>query len=512
MVFSDDTFECRLSDIDALTRHIESHCYDLVRRVTSGDPVALLSPQADPPIIRITKPSTRNGYFSLGELWRWRFLKSTKVLPFKRHQACGVKWLHGRSSAILADDMGLGKTLQAIVALEEMKRSGMIDNALVLCPKSLIGTWESEIRLWAPSLCTVALYSSIDRRAWNLVKAQSHVAVTNYDAIRGSRIDRGSFDLVIYDEVHRIKSPNSLNYSAAFRLDPRFSWALSGTPLENHAGDLTAILHLLDRKRVSLSDRRLSPMVLRGVASEYVLRRPRSVISDEVTTVVERTEMIPLSSEQRRAYDAARDCSGSAKTVGSWITTFNRLRGICDYDSETKQSSKVDRTLAIVDAVRNLEEKIVVFSWRLEPLRLVGRALRGRYGSRGVAMMTGQTDATERARIVSAFQSLPEPFALLCSIRATAEGITLTAANHVVFFNEWWNPALNAQARDRVNRIGQKRPVYVYRLRSMGTVESEIDVLLASKSELFQEIVARLANDPGGARQPVPCELRRVVQ
>lgn len=512
IAFSDDTFQCHASDLMDLIKHIERYREDLLRRIDSGTSVALLSPQTDPPVIRVTKRTERSGYFNLGELWRWRFMKRADSIPFKKHQSYGVKWLHCRTAAILADDMGLGKTLQAVAALEEMKRCGKVDNALVLCPKSLIGVWEAEIRLWAPALCTVALYSSVDPKDWNLIKAQCHVAITNYEAIRGDRLDCGSFDLVIFDEVHKLKNPNSLNYSAAYQLNPRFSWGLSGTPLENHAGDLTAILHLLDRKRVSLSDRSLSPSSLRKFAEGYILRRPRGVISDELPDVVERTEMIPLSVEQRRAYDAVRARSGSIKTVGSWITSFNRLRSICDYDPATRTSSKVDRTVAITEAIRELNEKVVVFSWRLEPLRLVRRRVSNLFGTSSVAMITGQTDSATRSSIVRTFQTSSEPFVLLCSIRATAEGLTLHAASHVVFLNEWWNPAVNSQARDRVNRIGQERTVYVYRLRSQGTVESKIDDILISKSKMFQEIVARLADSERVSSEPVPLDMLTIVQ
>lgn len=511
IVFSDDTFECLASDILDLIRYIEANRPDLVQRVSSGESVTLLSPQTDPPVIRVTRRSEHSGYFNLGELWRWRFMKRLDTLPFKKHQSYGVRWLYGRSAAVLADDMGLGKTLQAIAALEEMKRSGLIENALILCPKSLIGVWEAEIKLWEPQLCAVALYSSVDPKEWSLIKTQCHVAITNYETIRGNRLDRDSFDLVIFDEVHKLKNPSSLNYSAAFQLMPRFAWGLSGTPLENHAGDLTAILHLLDRKRVSLSDRHLSPASLRASAAGYVLRRPREVISETLPTVVERTEMIPLSAEQRRTYDAVCERRGSIKTVGSWIILFNKLRSICDYDPATGKSSKVDRVAVITEAIRELDEKVVVFSWRLEPLRLIRRAVSSRYGTSSVAMITGQTDSTIRSSIVKAFQSSSDPFVLLCSIRATAEGLTLTAASHVVFLNEWWNPAVNAQARDRVNRIGQKRTVYVYRLRSQGTVESKIDDLLASKSELFQEIVARLTDGARVSHQPVSRDFLKIV-
>ena len=511
VVFSDDTFMCRHRDVLALISYIRSKRKDLMQRILSGESVELLSPQTDPPLIRVSRRSGHRSYFTLGELWRWRLLRKLSAYPFKAHQSYGYTWLVGRHAAVLADDMGLGKTLQAIAALTEMQRTGSICNALILCPKSLIGVWEAEIKLWASRLCTVALHTSIPARDWRLLETRCHVAITNYEAIRTSRPVSNSFDLVVFDEVHRLKNPSSQNYSAAYDLEPKFAWGLSGTPLENHTGDLTAILHLLDRKRVSHRDRHLAPPTLRSLAADYTLRRPRSVIADELPQVVEMTEMIPLLPEQRRTYDAIRKRSVSIKTIGAWITAFHALRNVCDYDPETRRSAKVDRARVIIQAVRELEEKVVVFSWTIEPLRILYQEVVRRYGAGCVGLITGQTESTTRSSIVKEYQASPDPFVLLCSIRATAEGLTLTAANHVVFINEWWNPSINAQARDRVNRIGQHRTVYVNRLRSVGTVESRLDDLLSSKSALFEEIISRLSGSEHRIGEQPPPELLEVV-
>ena len=466
----------------------------------------VFAPQTDPPIVRVEDRSARRPYFSLGEMWRWRVLRTHAGYPFKEHQIVGARWLYGRLAGLLADDMGLGKTLQAIAAVEQMHRSEKIRNALVVCPKSLIGVWESELSLWAPRLCAVAIYGSIPSQEWAAVSSRCQVAITNYDALRVAHPSTSQFDLVIFDEIHKLKNPNSQVYSAAYCLNPRYTWGLSGTPIENHAGDLTAILHLLDRRRVSLRERYLPRSSLRSLASMYILRRPRRVIEDELPVVLEKTELIPLSAEQKRTYEVVRREALSSKTIGTWISCFNRLRDICDCDPYTKNSPKIDRLLAILEAVHGLGEKLVVFSWKLEPLRLSYSRATGRYGMTSAALITGQTSSQSRSRIVREFQADDSPFVLFCSTRATAEGITLTAANHVVFLNEWWNPAVNAQARDRLNRIGQTREVFLYRLRAAGTVESRLDTLLESKSELFQEVVARLSSTGVGADGSVPTD------
>ena len=508
--FTDETFNCSTQHLVSLVNYIIDNRPEVTRRIRRGDTVSLLAPQADPPIIKITRQSTHDGYFTLGELWRWRFLKHLPAYPFKPHQTVGAQWLRRRPVAVLADDMGLGKTLQAIAALEATQRAGDIRNALIVCPKSLIGVWEAELSLWAPRLCVVALHSRVEPREWRRIAVQCHVAIANYEAIRHSGPAGGSFDLVVFDEIQRLKNPKALSYRAAYALRPPFVWGLSGTPLENHAGDLAAILHLMDRRRVAQSDRHLPAPSFRALAARYMLRRAKTVLSDELPELIEKTELLPLSPEQRSAYDRTRRAQ-SIRSLGAWIACFNKLRDMCDYDPLTKKSSKIDRAAAIINAVKAIGEKIVVFSWRLEPLHLLRQVVSQQHGATAAALITGRTDSMARTGLVLSFQTEDAPFVLLCSTRATAEGLTLTAANHVLFINEWWNPAVNAQARDRVNRIGQRKNVYVYRLRCQGTVESRLDELLESKSALFANIVGRLAVADSSATGEVPAELAALL-
>lgn len=502
-LFADDIFRCETSNIRQLLHHIVITRRDITDRLLAGDTVTILVPQVDPPVIRITNRSEHGMYFNLGELWRWRLLRQLPEYPYKDHQITGAIWLTQRSAAILADDMGLGKSLQAIAAFEHIHRARHIQNALIVCPKSLIGTWEAEFTLWAPRFCIVALHSTLDTQDWNAVAGRCHVAITNYEALRHRRPAAGAFDLVIFDEIHRLKNPASLSYAAAYTLSPQMTWGLSGTPLENHAGDLVAVLHLLDKRRVARSDRYLPTNALRSLASRYILRRKKQILSSELPEVIDNTELLPLSPEQQHAYDRTRRTQHTSNFAG-WITNFNQLRNICDYDPVTKASSKIDRALAILGAVKALKQKAIVFSWRLEPLRILQERLSTAYDPTCISTITGSTASTTRSTIVNSFQTKSIPFVLLCSTRATAEGLTLTAANHVIFLNEWWNPAVNAQARDRVNRIGQTRTVYVYRLRARGTIEARLHDLFASKSALFDEIVNRLARPASRGSDDVP--------
>ena len=488
----DEIFRCAPNDIDWLWKYLNARRSELFFHSGFGKGVSLFVPQGDPPIIRVTSGKSRTAYFTLGELVRWRFIRHFPSYPLKAHQEKGVDWLRDHQCAILADDMGLGKTLQAIAAFEQKHRAGEVENVLIVCPKSLIGVWEAEISLWAPRLCTVALHASIPQENWAVVASQCQIAITNYEAIRLSRPAPGAFDVLVLDEVHKLKNSKSLNYAACYKLGPRITWGLSGTPLENRPSDLTSILHLLDRKRISLSDERLPLASLRSVASRYMLRRDKNAIASELPQVLEKLDIVPLTPPQRDKYDEILRAGRLETTVGGWISTFNRLRDLCDYEPNTGASSKIERALVILNSVLSLGEKAVVFSWRIEPLRLLGARIAEQWDENTAKTITGQTSSTERTRIVSYFQTKNRHRVLLCSMRATAEGLTLTAANHVVFLNEWWNPAVNAQARDRVNRIGQAKDVFVYRLRTSGTVETQLSNILGAKSELFDEIVNRL--------------------
>ena len=427
-------------------------------------------PQATPKTISISRSDNHAACFNFGELSRMHLLRFLPSYPFKEHQEIGVNWLRNRKSVILADDMGLGKTLQAIAALDHHIRDNRVQCALVICPKSLIGVWDAELKLWAPHLCVVVVYSTISETRWAMVGRQCHVAITNFESIISNNINPKTFDLVIYDEIHKLKNSRSNAYNSAYKLKPKIAWGLSGTPLENRSIELASILHLIDRNRVALSDGKLSSASLRSLASKYILRRSKNVISNELPNIMEKIEYVPLSEVQRNAYNAIiRKCDKTK--LNQWIKVFNQLREICDFDSETNQSTKVDRATELVKAILKLGEKVVIFSYLTHPLSLLHAVLtKELMNTDSMATLTGSTSANYRISTVKSFQDNLEPSVLLCTTRAMAEGVTLTSANHVIFLNEWWNPAVNSQARDRVYRIGQQKDVFVYKIRTINSL------------------------------------------
>ncbi|MXY90045.1 MAG: DEAD/DEAH box helicase [Gammaproteobacteria bacterium] len=508
VLYSDDFFHLDSNTLSTIAAALHSKNSGTGSKFGSKN---IFVPEANPQTITLSKSKERGACFNTGELWRPHLLRFLPNYPFKDHQKIGVSWLHGRKSGILADDMGLGKTLQAIAALDQHIRDMKVKCSLVVCPKSLIGVWEAEIKLWAPHLCIVTVCSTIAESKWNMVGQQCHVAITNYETIRSNNPNPNTFDLVIYDEIHKLKNFRSSSYNSAYKLRPEITWGLSGTPLENKPTELVSILHLIDRNRVAISESKFGPASLRSLASRYILRRNKTVISGELPSILEKIEHVPLSREQRDAYNKIRK-KGNTKQLSQWIKLFGQLRELCDFDPNTHRSTKIDRAVELVKAIRQLDEKVVIFSYLVAPLSLLHSKLISELGSaHSLAILTGSSSASDRTDTINLFQEKQEPSVLLCTTRAMAEGVTLTSANHVIFLNEWWNPAINSQARDRVYRIGQKKDVYVYRIRTIDTVETRLEEILNSKSELFSEIVSKLSSDILDHNSETPKEYVRLL-
>ena len=416
------------------------------------------------------------------------------LYPYQRQ---GVAWLLRRKRALLGDDMGLGKTAQALSAGRRLIRSGRVAWILVVSPRTLISNWIAESARWAPELTVAtALPLGIHRsERWTRLVRRAHLLFTSYEQLRepAEALIRYPPDLVIADEAHRLRNIASLSTQGFRSITSERFWALTGTPIERDAEDLAVLLSLLDSSRFTPADKSLPPMSLRARLRPYLLRRRKDSVLSELPQVIEQNEVLDLTDGQRIAYRAAIvNHTKSASDIGI-LPLFNKLRSICDVDPDTGQSCKLDRAYELISDIQAANEKAVVFSYVLDPLHRLGNRLLELAGATCFETITGEMSLQERSQVLSKFKSDPDCCVLLASTRVASEGLTLTEANHVIFINQWWNPSSNAQARDRVVRIGQSRLVRVKTFTCRGTVEERLMHLLKEKSLTFDQLVESLS-------------------
>ena len=425
-------------------------------------------------------------------------------------QESGVRWLTERRVGILADDMGLGKTAQALRALEELVVQGTIRSAIVICPKSLLANWEAECDRWVPGLTLVRSVPSKDEsnEVWAAILGRSHIIITNYEQLRPlpEPLASARVELVIADEAHRLRKSEAKLVKSFRLLTAERIWALTGTPIERHEVDLATLLSLLEPTRFSVQSAAIGFPDLRAQARPYLLRRLKQDVLSELPDVIDKKEIVELTDQQQRAYSSAQS-KPLSKDVNDVLQRFTLLRSICDVDPRNGSSSKLDRIVEILRAVREAEEKAVVFSYLLRPLDVLAGRLAREDPHLGVVTLTGELTTDERGHVLRKFKSDESIVALLCSSRVGGEGLTLTEANHVIFINEWWNPSANAQARDRVVRLGQERIVHVHRFRCKGTIEESLEQILNRKSETFANIVDALVS----GSQPADSESKKLL-
>ena len=458
-------------------------------------PVRLIA--ASGRVERETLSDYRKLQLSLVDLIRPLLLEPPELEQLYLFQRQGVEWLNGRSGGILADDMGLGKTVQVIVATRLLFNRAELRTALVVCPKSLITNWEREFNRWAPELgvAVVAPPAKLREDAWKVVAGRRHVLLTNYEQLRDPPeiLRQKTPDLIVADEAHRVRKRNARITSGISQLNPKRFWALSGTPLERDLEDLATLLSLVAPQSFAPADAKLHPSSLRSRARPYILRRRKQEVLDELPPVLDTTETLELSEAQKQAYQTAVREYRMKGEKGDELALLTRLQALCDIDSESRESCKVDRILDLLGRIHEQHEKAIVFSYRLEPLRELQRRVGERWDRKAAVFLEGAMDSGERDRAVSYFRNDERALVLLASARVGGEGLTLVEANHVFLLNQWWNPSANDQARDRVVRVGQQRRVRVYRFCCRGTIEEAIERILESKRELFDDAVERLA-------------------
>lgn len=417
--------------------------------------------------------------------------EGSKLYPF---QEDGVRWLMSHPVGLLGDEMGLGKSVQAIAALRLLLHQGQVNRVLILCPKTLVFDWYYKLRQWAPDLRSIPIEGPKRRRTWYW-RTRAHVDIAGYETwredLKEKSVDPKDYDLVILDEIQRIKNPDSMTHRAVSQLDVPWRWGLSGTPLENRVEELLAIFAYLTPGLLPYQ-KNYPAGPLRRTIGPYVLRRCKADVLN-LPPKESRTVWLDLTPAQKMAYEAAERQAISALHQAGYsaapmlaIALINKLKQICNLDVATGASCKMAWLEAELDRLTELDEKALIFSQYPEKTL---KALFPRLRKYGAELFDGSLGDWNRQLLVHQFQRKPMPRVLAMSLKAGGTGITLTRARHVIHFDHWWNPATAQQAEDRAHRIGQENPVKVTTLLTRGTVEERIAELLERKRELFHQVM-----------------------
>ncbi|MHB1785410.1 MAG: DEAD/DEAH box helicase [Acidimicrobiales bacterium] len=440
-------------------------------------------------------------------------------VELRPYQVRGITWLHAMADSglggCLADDMGLGKTLQ-VIALHLHRVAAERGPTLVVCPTSLLGNWEREVRRFAPGT-VVRRHHGPGRSLAGLVP--SELVITSYGVARmdAEPLSTAGFSLVVADEAQHAKNPETATARALRTIGGPARIALTGTPVENRLSELWSILDwttpsLLGplerfvRTVATPIERHRDPLVterLAGTIRPFLLRRkktdpgvapdlpPRTVTDVPVPLTQEQTTL--YEAEVREALAAIENEDGIARQ-GLVLRLLTVLKQICNHPAQylhqagplAGRSGKLAALEELVDVITAEGESVLVFSQFVECLSLV----EARLEHLGVPtlFLHGKVSAKRRTDMVEAFQTGRAPV-LLLSLKAGGVGLNLTRATHVVHYDRWWNPAVEDQATDRAHRIGQDRPVQVHRLIAEGTLEDHIAELIERKRSLAEAVV-----------------------
>lgn len=455
-------------------------------------------------------------------------LKDSAAIPLPRglqaamrpYQVRGYEWLARNArlglGSVIADDMGLGKTLQVIALLLHLKERGELDlgRALVIVPTSLLTNWQKEVARFAPAL-SVDVYHGSQRAM--VVAARPDVLLTTYGVARSesARLRALQWRIVVVDEAQNLKNPAAAQTRAVKAIEAATFVAMSGTPVENRLSDYWSIIDFAQRGYLGglthfgrefatpiQTDRDAAAAErLRRVLAPFLLRRLKSdkTIIGDLPDKIEQIQHCTLGKAQAALYESVvreglasiAGESGTFQRQGLVLQMILALKQVCNHPAQyLKQrgddplvSGKVERLFDLLDEIEATREKVLVFTQFREMGDLLQRWLLERQG-REPQFLHGGVPRARRDKMVERFQNEPAERVFLLSLKAGGTGLNLTAASHVVHFDLWWNPAVEAQATDRAYRIGQKHNVQVHRFIAQGTFEERIDAMIRSKREL----------------------------
>ena len=438
-------------------------------------------------------------------------IPSALKAELRAYQEDGFRWMarlaEWNGGACLADDMGLGKTIQALAILLHRAQLGA---ALVICPVSVVNNWVSEAEKFAPTLHfkTLGINAANRKEIMQSLEA-GDVLVTSYGLLLSEEklFAEPEFATVVVDEAHVIKNYATKTSKATMQLKAGFRMALTGTPLQNHLGEIWNLFNFINPGLLGSlqyftdtfvkSGDEQSRKHLKKMIAPFILRRTKTAVLDELPPKTEIVKKIQLSDEEAAFYEALRR---QALEKLSQVDESKHLQVLAEITRLRQAScnpllinpninipsSKLSTFLDIVEELTGSKHRALVFSQFVSHLAIVRRAL----DKQGITYqyLDGSTSQTERERNVKRFQN-GEGELFLISLKAGGLGLNLTAADYVIHLDPWWNPAVEDQASDRAHRIGQQRPVTIYRLVAENTIEEKIIQLHHHKRDLAEQLL-----------------------
>ncbi len=443
------------------------------------------------------------------------------------YQERGFSWMYRNMKigfgSIIADDMGLGKTLQVITLLAKMKEEGAMDKkqALVVVPTGLLHNWQSEVKRFAPQL-TTGVYHGTARDLKDEVCKNADIILSTYGVVRSDAdiLKKQKWQVLVIDEAQNIKNSDTAQSKAIHSIPANCHIAMSGTPVENRLSEFWSIIDFTNKGYLGsakdFSDSYAKPIQkygdsrvaerFRKVTAPFLMRRlktDKSIISD-LPDKIERNELASLTPEQAALYQETvnkcmaviermegEDHQTLFKRQGLILQMMLALKEICNHPTQYLKDNRMDATLSgktemLLDMLRSIidaDEKVLIFTQFREMGDLLRHFIRTTLDEEPM-FYHGGCSLKQRQEMIDRFQNNHNDRIFILSLKAAGTGLNLTAATHVIHYDLWWNPAVEAQATDRAYRIGQHKNVQVHRFITQNTFEERIDAMIQEKKHL----------------------------
>lgn len=457
--------------------------------------------------------------------WRKKLFSPPKQVSvdgdfYRDYQSKGVSWMkhvleHG-CHCLLADEMGLGKTVQILGVMSEFKKE-KAEPCVVFCPASVIPVWKSEVGRFFPHL---SILQVTGQKSISEAKLEDFdLIVCSYTQLRRNveLFKSTKFRCCVLDEAQVIKNPETKVSRACYSIDCRYRMAVTGTPIENHYKDIWSIFFFLMPGLLG-NRTRFEKMVenggegfsqkLRNQLAPFILRRTKEEVVTELPdknemqlncsmTDVQKKEYTRLVQEGIKRISNDDTLDTVQKRSFSFFALLTRLRQTCCdpgllpwMDTDPSKSAKIQLLVEKLADIYDAGHKVVIFSQFVGLIDRLKIVLEREFPKLNLFILTGKT--VDRAKPVEGFQAAENPATILVSLKAGGTGITLHAADYVFLLDPWWNPSVEAQAIDRVHRLGQENPVFVYRVITTGTIEERVQQLQREKREMFKDLIEDL--------------------